>query len=402
VTGGSPRLAARRPLRVLLVAAAAVLAAFAVTAVFVLARGEEPSAGPQAGDPERCLLLADAEARACYTRELTAMVRGKDDPGPVVQAIADSAWKQGGFLLPNCHGIMHTVGRTYARGARVTLASLMNYLPSGNDPGCTAGFAHGLVTSVAPDIDPRRPRETATVCAEAETRFQRYSCTHGFGHAFMRIHGDRLAPALGLCRALGPRAAPDCAQGAFHDYWFAVVGADDAELPGKAVTEARVLCAAQRSVFVRPCWYRAFIDNRPDGLVVQGPGDPDALCDGLGGLQREACMTAGSVIGPPDPALQLRICAGLLEASDARSCIRGTKVQNLLGYPVAAYVELICWCELFGGATRAACYRWLGKTLAVLTDGAFARAGCPRLLPATARECRTGAGRMDEALVTFS
>jgi hypothetical protein len=114
-------------------------------------------------------------------------------------------------------------------------------------------------------------------------------------------------------------------------------------------------------VFVRPCWYRAFIDNRPDGVVVRGPGDLDTLCDGLRGLQRQACITAGSVIGPPEPALQLRICAGLLEGSDARSCIRGTKVQNLLGYPVAAYVELIGRCELFGSSTRAACYRWLGK-----------------------------------------
>ena len=56
---------------------------------------------------------------------------------------------------------------------------------------------------------------------------------HRFGGvAFMlgkrelgHIHGDRLAPALGLCRALGPGAAPDCAQGAYHDHWFAALGA---------------------------------------------------------------------------------------------------------------------------------------------------------------------------------
>src|SRR5262245_28644778 len=156
------------------------------------------------------------------------MVEGRDDPRPAVERIADSAWHEGGFLLSSCHGIMHTVGRTYAREQGVTLATLMDYLPRSNDPGCSAGFAHGLVTGVAPLLDPSRPRAAASVCAGAGTRYRRYSCIHGFGHAFMRIYGDRLRPALALCRALGPRSAPDCAQGAYHDYWFAVAGADDA------------------------------------------------------------------------------------------------------------------------------------------------------------------------------
>jgi hypothetical protein len=279
----------------------------------------------------------------------------------------------------------------------------MDYLPRSNDPGCPAGFAHGLVTGVAPDIDPTRPREAATVCARAETRYRRYSCIHGFGHAFMRIHGDRLRPALRLCSALGPQAAPDCAQGAYHDYWFAVIGADDARLPQEAVTDPRRLCAAQPAVYVRPCWYRAFVDNRPRGFEVVSAEHVDALCRGLGGLQRQACVTAASVIGPPDPAVQLQICAGLGDPSDAASCVRGTKVQNLLGASTAAYVELIGRCELFAGATRAACYRWLGKVLAVVTDGDFAVTGCPQLQPAAARRhCRAGASTMDEALVTFS
>ena len=88
--------------------------------------------------------------------------------------------------------------------------------------------------------------------------------------------------------------------------------------------------------------------------MIRGPGDLDALCTGLRGLQREACMTAGSVIGPPDPALQLRICAGLLEASDARSCIRGTKVQNLLGYPSPRTSSSSVAARSSGGPTRPA------------------------------------------------
>jgi hypothetical protein len=298
---------------------------------------------------------------------------------------------------------MHTVGRRYAQESGVSPATLMDYLPRSNDPGCTAGFAHGLVTGVAPDIDPRRPGRAASVCTDAGTRYQRYSCTHGFGHAFMRIHGDRLAPALALCRALGARAAPDCAQGAYHDYWFAVIGADDATLPGRAVTDPRVLCAAQPPAFVRPCWYRAFIDNRPAGFEVGSQDDFDALCRGLGGLQRQACVTAASVIGPPDPSDQLALCAGLRDPSDAESCIRGTKVQNLLGRSTSTYVGLTRRCALFPGAVRAACYRWLGKTLAVATDGEFARAGCPQLADAEARRhCKAGAERMEDALVTFS
>ena len=60
---------------------------------------------------------------------------------------------------------------------------------------------------------------------------------------------------LALCRALGPKAAADCAQGAYHDYWFAAVGADGARLPKRSPTDPRTLCAAQPRAFVRPCWY---------------------------------------------------------------------------------------------------------------------------------------------------
>jgi hypothetical protein len=121
------------------------------------------------------------------------------------------------------------------------------------------------------------------------------------------------------------------------------------------------------------------------------------------GLQREGCITAGSVIGPPDPVAQLQICAGLTEPSDASSCVRGTKVQNLLDYPTSAHVDLIRLCPVFVGAPRADCYRWLGKTLAVLTDGRFARVGCPRLgSPRARRLCRAGADSMEGPLVTFS
>jgi hypothetical protein len=52
---------------------------------------------------------------------------------------------------------------------------------------------------------------------------------------------------------------------------------------------------------------------------------------------------------------------------------------------------------------RTACYRWLGKTVAVLANGRFERDGCPRLATEEARrECVAGARSMEDALVTFS
>jgi hypothetical protein len=99
----------------------------------------------------------------------------------------------------------------------------------------------------------------------------------------------------------------------------------------------------------------------------------------------------------------LDICARLRDSADAASCVRGTKVQNLLDAPTRTYVRLIDHCRTFARTPRPACYRWLGKALAVLTDGGFATDGCPRLKGAAARrECLAGARTMDDALVTFS
>jgi hypothetical protein len=398
----------RRSLTIFVLVSAVVLIASGVAGVLFL--GTEGKARPpalRALDLEGCRALGEAETTDCITREFVAMVRDQEDPKPAVERISDAAWEEGGYLLSECHGIMHTVGRTYARDAGVTLASLMDYLPQANDPGCSAGFAHGMVTSVAGEIDVANPRASAEVCAAAETRFQRYSCVHGFGHAFMRLYDDLLEPALELCTELGPGAAPDCAQGAYHDYWFAVVGADGAQLPSgeEPVEDPRELCGAQPEAFVRPCWYRAFIDNRPEGFQITAAEDIDGLCGGgLAGVQREACVTAASVIGPSDPTEQLVLCAAMRDPRDAANCVRGTKVQNLLEAPTATFVKLIGQCRRFdAGEARTACYRWLGKTIAVLTDGEFARVGCPELRGAAARrDCEAGARTMDDALITFS
>jgi hypothetical protein len=105
---------------------------------------------------------------------------------------------------------------------------------------------------------------------------------------------------------------------------------------------------------VRPCWYRAYVDNRPE-IEVNSPEAVDVLCKGLAGLQREACVTAAAVIGPSDPYAQLDLCATLENPSDAEACVRGTKVQNLLSASTGTFVRLIERCGLFAGPTRTAC-----------------------------------------------
>ena len=365
---------------------------------------DSTAASHAAGDLGRCAGLPEDEARPCYARELDALVVSAADPVEAVEQISSESYEDpGGFLLPNCHGLMHTVGREYATDRDVTLATLKDYLPKTNDPGCSAGFAHGLVSAVAPQIDVSRPREAAeALCADAGTRYQRYSCTHGFGHAFMRIYDEELGPALDLCLKLGPEWAPDCAQGAYHDYWFAVEGLDDTTAPERVETDPRRLCAEQPRDLVRSCWYRAFIENRRPGFETEGPADVERMCAGLDGVQRQACVTAASVIGPPDPRAQLAICAQL-RPPDVESCIRGTKVQNLLTYPPETHLLLIRHCEVFTPAARPGCYRWLGKTLAVITDGEFGQTGCPLLTAAAARRaCLEGVSTMEDALVTFS
>jgi len=385
---------------------ALALAAIAAAAVLLLRdEGGDASAtpAPVRGQLDTCGAEFDDEAkRTCYAATLKRLVAASNDPRGVVRRISNVAWSERrGFLLPNCHGLMHSVGREYATAHRVRLETLMNYLPRSNDPGCSAGFAHGLVSAVAPQIDPGQPRAAAAVCDRAATRYQRYSCIHGFGHAFMRVYNEQLAPALELCRALGAEGS-DCAQGAFHDYWFSVTRADGtAPFDARPELDPRVLCAAQRRDFVRPCWYRAFVDTRPRGFETRSPGDVESLCGGLEALQRDACVTAASVIGPPDPVEQLALCRKLRRA-DAVSCVHGTKVQNLLGSPMRVFVGVIRACGRLAEEPRSACYFWLGKTLSVVTGGRFARQGCPALAASARRACVEGARSMNGPLITFS
>ena len=380
----------------------------AITILLALGLGVATAAivllAPSPSEPARasladCTTAAKGDTmRRCYTDAMLAEIRSARDPTPVLARIEVDVNRAGEYPASNCHVLMHTVGRRYARLHHVTLATLMRYLPKSNDAGCAAGFAHGMITAIAPEVLRAGPAAAQRVCGTAGTRFLRYSCIHGLGHAYMRFYAESLKPSLALCRALG-RDAPDCAQGVYHDYWLAVKASDDTTVPTDATTDVRELCGRQPRAFVRPCWYRALVESRPSGYQTKTAADLTHICNALGGLQRQGCITAASVIGSSNPLTQMRVCAAL-PATDVPACLRGVKVQNLVGTPASNQQLVIDRCEIFDRRLRTGCYEWLGKVLEVISDGTFSRTGCPRV--AQPQACLRGARSSDGPLITFS
>src|SRR4029077_12705427 len=96
----------------------------------------------------------------------------------------------------------------------------------------------------------------------------------------------------------------DCAQGAYHDYWFSLSGVDGTVQLGPSL-RPRALCGRQPAMFVRACWYRAFMES-PPSRALNTPSDLVAVCAGLHGLQLEGCITGAAVTfntGFPDRQL---------------------------------------------------------------------------------------------------
>lgn len=340
--------------------------------------------------------------RTCIVENVLALIVGTHDPADQLPRIDRYVHSIGGWLEPNCHVLMHTVGRRYGRLEKVVLSNLLDYLPKTNDPGCSAGFAHGLLTYLGPQIVRLGPKGAAADCHRAPTRYQRYSCIHGLGHAYARMFLDAIDPALASCRALGPQDAPDCAQGVFHDYWIALSGLDNTKRPVVGVVSSpRVLCGGQAAEYVRPCWYRAFLE-RPPSHPVRTAADELTVCRGLVDLQRSACVTAASLISSTDAFEQLATCSHL-RGDDAVGCIRGVRVPDVATAPLSAQLRLIMGCADVDHDAQRACYEWLGKTLNVVSNGAFETVGCPNLLYAATRtDCVRGARSYEGALETFS
>src|SRR5919202_2232489 len=390
--------------------AAAVVAAAGVAATTALAGGglQGPTFGYGRYVREaRAFRFCDnftrqpARFRTCLSDQALWLVVHTRNPARELPRIDRYAHSVGGSLENNCHILMHPVGRRYARLVHLTLARLRDYLPRSNDPGFSAGFGHGLIMELGPQIARMGPKGAAAACRKAPTRYQRYSCVHGLGHAYMRLFGELVGPALGACSALGRTNAADCAQGAFHDYWIAVAGLDQTRRPAGTATSPRKLCSAQHAQFVRACWYRAWLE-RPPRHVPRSGRALVRLCRGLSGLQQEACVTGGSVIVSPDPFTQLAVCRQL-RGADAAACVRGVRVPALLAQPLSMQVRLIRGCAGIDHAAQHVCYAWLGTALNVVRNGEFGDQGCGELMYAKTRAaCTAGARSYNGALQTFS
>lgn len=342
-----------------------------------------------------------SQYKACLAEKLLVLIEQSHDPADELPRIDAYAHSVGGWLPAHCHILMHQVGREYAIAAHVTLENLYHSLPKTNDPGCSAGFAHGLLIALGPEIEKIGPKGAAAECARATTRYERYSCVHGLGHAYARLYLDYPLPALGACSLLGPDDAPDCAQGVFHDYWIAVDGLDGAHQHAGMTTSPRVLCGRYTGNFARACWYRAYLEH-PPARPVDSAGSILAVCSGLEDVQLKGCVTGASLISSSDPFVQMATCARM-PAALAPACTRGVQVPGVALSPLSEQLGLISACPGFARPAQFACNWWLGLALNVVTNGRFRLTGCPLLGSVPARRaCAQGAAAYEGPLVTFS
>jgi hypothetical protein len=349
----------------------------------------------------RCSLLHGQQTIwNCYVTRLLAEIEKSRDPAHQLPRIDVKVRAAGGYLESSCHMMMHQVGRMYARRHHVTLADLQRYLPRSNDPGCSAGFGMGMVLTLGPQIGQLGPQGAIKLCMKAPTRYRSYTCVHTLGHAYMRLYHEQLPFAVQACRALPVLQAPDCAQGAYHDYWLSLAGRDATTKQKHGISSARVLCARAIPAFVRPCWYRYFLELPPKQVPTNAAG-VRGLCAGLAGRQRAGCIGAASLITSADPFIQIRICARL-RGADTISCLYGMNVQNVATARGSKRVKLIERCAALRRSAQGACFEWLGTTLSVVTNGRFKSLACPFIEKTGRNACLAGASRMNRALVTFS
>lgn len=362
--------------------------------------GDSPMTANGAFAPQ-CVDVRPLSARgACYSKALLAAVEASRDPAREVPRLDALTRAAGGFVGAGCHVLMHPVGRAYARRHHVTLATLQRYLPRSNDSGCSAGFGHGLIMALGPQIMEAGPGGALKTCLQLATRVRQYTCVHGLGHAYMRVFSDNLKYALPLCRALGTSAAADCAQGAFHDYWISRSGRDGTTKAPGGSSAPRFVCGRQTRAFVMPCWYRVFLEQ-PPASRVDSPADIRRLCGGLVDVQRAGCVAGAALSGASSDPFQLALMCRKLQSGDVVSCFRSVPVEQVSGWP-SRQLALIKTCAGVKRPAQSGCYEWLGQALAVVTNGRFEES-CGKLrYEATQDRCTTGAKRLHEALVTFA
>jgi hypothetical protein len=337
---------------------------------------------------------------ACYVRLLLLDIDRSGDPANELPRIDARARAEPTSLYSRCHMLMHVVGRQWAREHHLTLDGLQKVVPRSNDPGCSAGFGMGLVMALGPQIIATGGKSALKTCERLPTRLRKFTCVHSLGHALMRGYHESLFLAVNACTRLGAAYAPDCAQGAFHDYWISLRGADETTSPVHAVHSPRRLCA-QYTRYAMACWYRYWIEQAP-GPVIENAHDLLRLCRGLAGAQRAGCIAGAGKDFYDSPVGQARLCARLGAAADALACLRGVANQAYAGEP-RRELALFSECSRMPSRARAGCAAWFGQTFNVVENGRFLRGGCPKLIGAVIRAgCEAGARRWKQPLVTFS
>jgi hypothetical protein len=257
----------------------------------------------------------------------------------------------------------------------------------------------GLVMGLSAQITLGGPKGAIAICNQAATRFRNYSCYHSLGHAYMRYYHGQLSYSLKACRALGAQAA-DCVQGAFHDYWLGLSGQDGAKYTHGLPTTARGLCAIQRGIDAVACWFRYYV-TIPPKRTPSSASRIEGLCSGLRGEQRFGCIASASVVSSPDPGEQFDVCRRL-PAADIVACLHGVGYVDISA-GLSSQIAFIGRCTTLPVGTRASCFVWVGTAMGVLTNGTFAKTGCPSLhSPAARADCVAGVALMSQPLVTFA
>jgi hypothetical protein len=391
--------------RLIIAAVVGVIAVAGIVIALAAGGGGDDKSNPGSTRVDCCAATrGGAVQRKCVQDVVLRIMDSKPTTDAGIAAAKAQMYRGSAALSSACHVIMHDVGLRWAGERKITLAKLQDVLPHDEDPGCAAGFAHGIVTYVAPSIDVKNPKKAADVCNGQGTRYLRYSCIHGLGHAFMRITVGALPNSIEYCMRLGKKLGVDCAQGAFHDYWFGVTGKAGAADAADKERDPRKLCGSQPPALVRPCWYRAFVELRSqdDKPPPASGADVSSRCVGLTGEQRSGCITGASVIGPSDPREQISICAEL-KGADVKSCVYGMKTSNLFDKSESLDVDVLKTCSELRGTDRTFCYEWLGQTLAVITDETFGKTGCPKAgNRAAVAACKRGAAKVEDPLIAFS
>jgi hypothetical protein len=361
------------------------------------------AAAPAGAEQKPYLWQCDAIHRedaqdACYVRLLLQDIDRSGDPANELPRIDHRVRAAGTSLVARCHGLMHIVGRRWAKEHHLTLERLQDVVPRSNDPGCSAGFGMGIVMYLGPSIITTGGKSAVKTCEALPTRLAAFTCVHSLGHALMRGYHETLYLSVNACRRLGPAYAPDCAQGVFHDYWISLRGADETTSPVDPVRSPRKLCAAYPS-FALACWYRYYIEQ-PELPSISSARDLTTLCSGLAGLQRSGCIAAAAKTVPEAPTAQARMCSQLRTAPDAVACLRGVANQTYTKTP--QQLRLFGVCSRMPTGAHGPCDAWFGRTFNVMTNGRFLHGGCPRLAPADRAACAAGARRAAEPLVTFA